>query len=134
MDAWCHVARGLRSFSLDAIRAAALVDEAALDIAEVELDRELGSGYGIFSGREVRTAVLRFSAEMARWVSREKWHSDQEAHFEADGSYILTLPYSAARELQMDIMRYGADVEVVGPPELRRSVSAALKKAFSRYE
>ena len=109
------------------------MDEPASEIAEVDLDRELGSGYGIFSGAAVKTAVLRFSPEMARWVSREKWHSQQESHYEADGSYILSVPYSAERELLMDIMRFGPDVEVLGPLELRQSVSAALNKATSYY-
>ena len=133
LDAWCHEKHALRSFALDAIRAVEAVDEPANDIAGADLDRELGSGYGIFSGAAVETAVLRFSPEMARWVSREKWHSQQECRFEADGSYILSFPYSAERELLMDVMRFGPDVEVLGPPELRQSVSAALNKAASYY-
>ena len=134
LDAWCHAKQALRSFSLDAVRAAEPVEEAALEVAAEALDRELGSGYGIFSGSEVRRAVLRFSPEMSRWVAREKWHSDQEGSFGADGSYTLTVPYSAERELLMEVLRFGADVEVLGPPDLRRSVSAALKKAASIYE
>jgi len=109
------------------------VEEPAVEIAEADLDCELGNGYGIFSGAAVKTACLRFSPEMARWVSREKWHSQQESRFEADGSYVLSVPYSAERELLMDIMRFGPDVEVLGPPELRQSVSAALNKAASHY-
>jgi predicted DNA-binding transcriptional regulator YafY len=134
LDAWCHSRKGLRSFSLDAIRMAQRVEETALEVADEQLDRELGSGYGIFSGSDVRTAVLCFSPEAARWVSREKWHSQQEGRFGADGSYTLTLPYSAERELVMDIMRFGANVEVLSPPELRRSVAAALENALSRYK
>jgi hypothetical protein len=33
----------------------------------------------------------------------------------------------------MDIMRFGPEVEVLGPPELRESVSAALRKALAVY-
>jgi predicted DNA-binding transcriptional regulator YafY len=32
---------------------------------------------------------------------------------------VLKLPYSDPRELAMDILRYGGDVEELGPPELR---------------
>jgi predicted DNA-binding transcriptional regulator YafY len=133
LDAWCHSKDGLRSFALDAILEAVGVEEAALQVPDDQLDRELGAGYGIFSGEQVRTAVLRFTPEMARWVSREKWHRLQEGSFGADGSYTLEVPYSAERELVMDIMRFGPEVEVLGPPELRESVSAALKKALSAY-
>jgi hypothetical protein len=44
-----------------------MVDMAVVEIPDAQL--ELGSGYGIFAGAEVRTAELRFSAVMARWVS-----------------------------------------------------------------
>lgn len=133
MDAWCHSRNGLRSFALDAILDAGPEKEEAIQIPDEDLDRELGAGYGIFSGEQVRTAVLRFTPEMARWVSREKWHRLQKGSFGADGSYTLEVPYSAERELVMDIMRFGPEVEVLGPRELRESVSAALKKAVGAY-
>jgi predicted DNA-binding transcriptional regulator YafY len=134
LDAWCHQKEALRSFSLDAMRNAVPVEEAALEIPDAELDRELGAGYGIFSGPEVRTAILRFTPETARWVARERWHSQQEGRFESDGSYTLVLPYSADRELLMDVMRFGPEVEVIDPPELRRSIAATLRKAAAQYE
>ncbi len=133
LDAWCHQQEALRSFSLDAMRTAEPVEAAALEIADAELDRELGAGYGIFSGSDVRTAVLRFSPEIARWVAGERWHSQQEGRFEPDGSYLLSVPYSAERELLMDVMRFGPEVEVIGPPELRSSIAAALRKAAAKY-
>jgi predicted DNA-binding transcriptional regulator YafY len=110
------------------------VDEAAVEIPDAQLDRELGSGYGIFAGVEVRTAELRFSPVMARWVSRERWHSQQEGQFEADGSsYTLKVPYAEERELVMDILRYGSEVEVLGLPELRQSVASTLSSTLSLY-
>jgi len=133
LDAWCHSRNGLRSFALDAMVDASPEKEEAIQIPDEQLDRELGAGYGIFSGEQVRTAVLRFTPEMARWVSREKWHRLQEGSFGADGSYTLKVPYSAERELVMDVMRFGPEVEVLGPPELRESVSAALRKALAAY-
>jgi len=133
LDAWCHSRNGLRSFALDAMLDASPEKEEAIQIPDEQLDRELGAGYGIFSGEQVRTAVLRFTPEMARWVSREKWHRLQEGSFGADGSYTLKVPYSAERELVMDVMRFGPEVEVLGPPELRESVSAALRKALAAY-
>lgn len=37
------------------------------------------------------------------------------------------------RELVMDILRYGPDVEVAGPPALREAVVARLKAALGQY-
>ena len=66
LDAWCHRARGLRSFADDAIRGASVLNTAAIDVPDAELDEVLGAGYGIFAGRRVQWARLRFSAERAQ--------------------------------------------------------------------
>jgi predicted DNA-binding transcriptional regulator YafY len=133
LDAWCHLRQGLRSFSLDALRSVKLLEEAALDVPEDKLDAELGAGYGIFSGRELEWARLRFTPHRARWVASETWHPKQKGYFDADGSYILELPYSDDRELTMDILRHGREVEVLAPATLRRRVADELQAAFAGY-
>jgi len=133
VDAWCHLREDLRSFAVDAIRAAELREARAKEIPARELDEHLGSGYGIFAGREVEWATLRFTPEAARWVSAQSWHPKQRARFEKDGSYVLELPYAEDRELLMEIMKYGADVEVLAPDALRLRVAETLKEAGKRY-
>jgi len=133
LDAWCHLRQDLRSFAVDAIRAAAMLDEAALELTEDQLDAVLAAGYGIFSGRDVQWAELRFSPQRARWVAAEQWHPQQRSRTEADGSYVLELPYSDSRELIMDILKHGAQVEVIAPHDLRDQVAAALCSAAAIY-
>jgi predicted DNA-binding transcriptional regulator YafY len=97
------------------------------------LDDHYASAYGIFGGKADKLAVLHFSAEGARWVADEKWHPQQESLLLPDGRYELRIPYRESRELVMDIMRHGANVEVISPPELRRQVLEGLRKAVARY-
>jgi predicted DNA-binding transcriptional regulator YafY len=134
LDAYCHLRNDLRSFALDAIRRADMLDERTLDVPDDELDARLGSGYGIFSGTGVTWASLKFTPERARWVAAEQWHPNQRSRIEPDGSYVLELPYSDARELVMDILRQGADVEVLSPDALRDEVKRTAAKILSRYE
>jgi predicted DNA-binding transcriptional regulator YafY len=133
LDAWCHLRNGLRSFALDAIREAALLDEKARDVPEQLLKEVLSGAYGIFSGRPKAVARLRFSPLRARWVSQESWHPDQKGKFDGEGYYLLELPYADDRELIMDILKYGPDVEVLGPTELRQRVAERLAEAARRY-
>ena len=134
LDSWCHLRKGLRSFAVDAIQAAEIVeDQKAKDVTEAQLEKVLGTGYGIFAGEHTKEAVLRFSPEASRWVAREKWHSRQRGEFNEDGSYTLTIPYADETELVMDIMRHGADVEVLAPDSLRQAVHRRLGEAASRY-
>ena len=133
VDGYCHLREDLRSFAVDAIRVAELREARAKEIPAAELDEHLASGYGIFAGRDVRWAELRFTAEAARWVSAQLWHPKQRARVEADGSYVLEIPYAHERELVMEILKFGADVEVVAPSSLRERVAGDLKRAAGRY-
>jgi predicted DNA-binding transcriptional regulator YafY len=133
LDGWCHLRKGLRSFSVDAIRSAWILERKARAVAEQTLDAVLASGYGIFSGKADQRARLRFTPRQARWVATEQWHPDQVGRFEKDGSYLLEFPYSSDGELIMDILRYGPDVAVVAPAGLRARVKQRLEAALSRY-
>ena len=79
-------------------------------------------------------ATLRFTPERARWIAAEQWHPDQQGSWLDDGSYQLRLPYSDSRELVLDILRYGPDVEVIGPKELREEVKKKLLAALENYQ
>jgi len=133
LDAWCHLRKDLRSFAVDAIREAVLLDARAKEVGRAALDEILASGYGIFAGRPVAWAKLRFAPQAARWAAAQTWHPQQRARLEADGHWTLELPYADDRELAMDILRYGAEVEVLGPPALRRRVAETLAQAAARY-
>lgn len=122
LDAWCHLREDLRAFSLDAIRAADILEKKAKEVSEKRLDQVLGSGYGIFSGDNVTWATLRFTPERARWVAAEKWHPDQVGRVLEDGGYELRVPYTDDRELMMDILKFGSDCRVVAPDELRMRI------------
>ncbi len=133
LDAWCHLRKGLRSFALDAVRRAEILEKPARNVPDKTLDAVLGAGYGIFSGRKLTWAKLRFTPERARWVAGEQWHPKQKSRYEADGSYVLSIPYSDDRELVMDILRYGADVQVLSPEPLKARVVREMHAALARY-
>jgi len=133
LDAWCHLRQGVRSFSIDVIEGVEMLPDAALEVDPDELRRITQSSYGIFAGQPTDWAVLRFSAQRARWIEGEIWHSEQRATYESDGSYLLKLPYADDRELMGDILRHGADVQVLEPPALRTKVQKVLLEAASRY-
>ncbi|MGQ0658197.1 MAG: helix-turn-helix transcriptional regulator [Chromatiales bacterium] len=133
LDAWCHMRVALRTFAIDAITHAELLKTNARNVSEKLLDETLGSAYGIFSGKPKHRALLRFTPERARWVSREKWHSQQKSHFDEQGYYLLEIPYSDDRELIMDILKHGPDVEVLKPMTLKARVQQLLEKSLRSF-
>lgn len=133
LDAWCHLREGIRSFAIDGIRKARLEKEKARNVPETDLDDYLATSYGIFAGKPKGWAKLRFSPVAARWVSHEKWHSRQRTRFEADGSYILEVPFGDDRELVMDILKYGPECRVLEPTELADKVADLARKTAAQY-
>lgn len=133
VDAWCHLRKGIRSFSIDAITGAELTDDPARDMDKTVLKDHFEQGYGIFSGNKVQCARLRFAPARARWVANESWHPEQRSAFAKDGSYLLEVPYTDDRELIMDVLRHGDEVEVLRPAKLRKRIKEILESAAGKY-
>jgi predicted DNA-binding transcriptional regulator YafY len=123
----------VRNFSIDAIRLLEVLDKLAKEVSIKALDQALGNSYGIFNGAALGWAKLKFTPERARWLAGEAWHLMQESSFEADGSYVLSFPYADDRELIGDIMRFGADVQVLAPPALRSKVQKSFLDVAAKY-
>jgi predicted DNA-binding transcriptional regulator YafY len=134
LDAYCHLREGLRSFSVDAIRLAGLLDEDALAIEAGEVSQFFEGSYGIFNGPSRQVARLRFTAFRARWVARERWHPDQVSTLMPDGTYLLDVPYGQDWELVQDILKQGPDVEVLTPPSLRAKVGQTIAAMGALYD
>ncbi len=133
LDAWCHTAQGLRSFALERIREQQVLDEVAREVEPDVLAAHFDQSYGIFSGPARHTAKLRFSPEMSRWVAEEQWHPDQSGAFDQEGAWTLEVPFSDPRELVMDILRYGPEVEVLAPGSLREAVANSARLTADMY-
>jgi len=133
--AWCENAQDLRLFALERIADIVDPDEPAqIPVSATALERFVSASFGIFSGEARHWARIRFSAQAARWVAEEQWHSDQLGYWCDDGRYELQVPYSNPTELLMEVLRYGADAEVIGPPELRDHLRRRLEQALRQYE
>jgi predicted DNA-binding transcriptional regulator YafY len=134
LDAWDNEREALRSFSVDRIGNARMLDAQARDIDESTLNEHLSGSYGIFSGAPKGWATIVFNERAARWVADEHWHSQQQGRFLPDGRYELKIPYSSSRELLMDVLHYGSDAEIVEPPALREQARSLLQLALANYD
>ena len=132
LDGWCHLRKGLRSFSVDRIHII-FVGDKARNIAEKTLNAHFSGTYGIFAGKADQKAVIRFTGEAAKWVADEHWHSGQKSKHLPDGGIKLTIPYSDPRELIMDILKYGPDAEVLQPASLRQLIAEKIWLTVEHY-
>ncbi len=130
--AQCEAAQALRLFSLDRISQPQLLDLPGKNMPVEEVDAYTRSSFGIFVGMPKWVAHLRFNSHAAQWVAEECWHPDQVGEWVGDG-FELKVPYADMRELVMDILRYGADVEVLGPEDLRCEVAERVRQMAGIY-
>ena len=116
--------------------AGAFALERVADVCQLAAPATVGSalptqrGYGIFDLAASNSAHLRFSPFRAQWVAAEIWHTAQVDTLLPNGGLERQFPYGNATELVRDLMREGADVEVLAPIELRLAVLAGHRKAL----
>lgn len=132
LDAWCHLRKDLRTFSLARIELAVKHDGSALDIEPEQLLQHFAQSYGMFGGKPKRVAKLRFSPSVAREIAMQQWHPDQIGEWDGN-DYLLQIPYSDDRELTQDILRYIPNVLVESPATLKKVVLNRLHAGLELY-
>jgi len=134
LAAFCHYRNQLRMFSVDRVNSVQILDSTSRQIADDELLEFIQASYGIFTGKAEHTAILEFSKSRANWVSEEHWHPHQQGEWLENGRYQLSLPFSDSRELIMDILKYGSEVEVIAPDFLRQAVKEQIEAMQKIYK
>lgn len=119
--AWCERSEGLRVFRLDRIAAVACGPEKFAARPALELESVLREGKVLVGGGDAVMRV-RYSKRVARWIAeRERVIENADGSVEAEYP-LLDLQWGVRQAL-----RYGPDVEVLGPEELRAAVKERLQ-------
>jgi proteasome accessory factor C len=134
IDAWCHSKNGLRTFALEKIKTAIRQNIPAKHIDRQQLEAHYASAYGIFGGPAQHLAKLKFTPERARWIADEKWHPKQTGRWLDNGSYELCIPFGDHRELLMDILRHGRNVEIIEPEFLKQAAIQEIQAMSEIYK
>lgn len=99
LDAWCHESGKLKTFAVENIRFAEMLDVRCRVVAMRDIEHALDGTYGIFSGGITKTAVIAVDAVMTPYERFAVWHKDQQQTFNDEGGMTLRVPY--ARELRL---------------------------------
>lgn len=124
---------GLITFKLDRISETELLEDSFELPAGLDLDKLLGSAWGIMWGEDT-TVRLKFSPQVSRRVKESNWHPSQKIEDLPDGSCILTLTVGSALEMTPWLRGWGADVEVLEPQSLRHEFVHWAKELSRIYK
>jgi predicted DNA-binding transcriptional regulator YafY len=132
--AFCSLKGELRDFALSRIRRIEQTDQAVrLPDGVQAIDDFIDRSFGLLGGGTSTEVHLRFSPDVAEWISEQVWHKSQEMVKREDGSIELSFPVSDFREVKREILKYGAEVEVLSPVELREEVKKEIEKMKEVY-
>jgi len=131
--AWCRRASDWRKFFLSRMEHARVLAGVFTPRSQNDWKPQLEGAYGIFQGGKTFPVRLRFCKHRARWIRLQNWHEKQRIVPLPDGSLELHLPVTDLREIRLKVLQFGADVEVLEPPELRESIRDEVEKMTSLY-
>ncbi|MEW6578742.1 MAG: WYL domain-containing transcriptional regulator [Chloroflexota bacterium] len=130
------IVNALRTFKLERIERARLLlqDEYRIppDFPGLEL---LRSAWSIFYGEQLTRVVLRFHPDVARRVQETQWHPSQELSWDEEnpGYLLLSLQVADTTDLKPWIRTWGANCEVLEPPELRDEMIGEARRLAHLY-
>jgi predicted DNA-binding transcriptional regulator YafY len=128
---YCALRKGVRTFAVDRIRSVTVTDETFQVPATFDMQGFLQDSFGIFQGPPV-TVKIRFLASVAGYIRERVWHPSQHLSDQPDGSVIFTATVAGIEEISHWVLRWGAAAQVLGPEELRQTISrhASVMAAF----
>jgi len=130
----CSLRNELRDFALARIRFVEPASEARCPEFSPDAIKEyIRKNFGLISSDARIEVCLKFSADIVPWVSEQIWHPEQKQAIRPDGSLCLTFTVGDLREVKREILKYGAQAEVLYPDELRKEVRDEIKKMAKIY-
>ncbi|MBX0326830.1 WYL domain-containing protein [Oscillochloris sp. ZM17-4] len=122
----------IRTFKIERIERADLLDEHYTIPDDFDPYVFLSNAWGVMDDAEVGVH-LRFEAEVAPRVRESVWHHSQRLVERDDGGCDLLMTIGGIREVMPWVLSWGADVEVIAPPELRAEVYAHSTRMAALY-
>ena len=131
--AWDQKLAAVRSYRLERMTDAKLLDETFSPPAGFDAGSHLGQAWGIWSPGDPVEVELLFAPAVARPVQESVWHPSQVLEPLPDGRVRLVLRVSSWLELRHWVLGWGESVEVVRPAELRSSIRNAVASLAHIY-
>ncbi|MGA3031348.1 MAG: WYL domain-containing transcriptional regulator [Candidatus Limnocylindrales bacterium] len=123
----------VRTFKLQRILELSLTPETFEGPDPAVVQEGLDRAWGVITDQEEVEVELRFDTAIAGLVTETTWHPTERVTREPDGSVVWRARVPGTLEIRRWILQWGAQVEVLAPPELRDEVAETYRNAAARY-
>ncbi len=132
--AFCGLRKEIRDFAVSRIRAAhPRAETLPLPSGLPPIKEYLRRNFGLLTGDFPTVVKLRFSPAVSPLIAEQEWYEAQEVSIDQGGSLHLSFPVSGLAEVIREILKYGADVEVIEPAELRDAGAKEIRRMEKLY-
>lgn len=134
---YCHVKKGLRTFSLSRVDEVFVTDKKfsyKSDLSKIE--EHIGSSFGIMKSQlgneNIRFVTIRFYNRAILIVKNQVFHPQQKVV--EMGNYMdFSFPVADYREILGRVLQYGPDAEVVAPDDFRELWRETIREMYHKF-
>jgi len=130
--AFCHMRGDFRTFRIERIRRVQATSDPFIRRRGINARDYFASSWLLFTG-EPSEVEIRLTGAAARVVSTGKRHRTESIERQADGSVMYRVTVSGTREIGRWILGFGAEAEVISPPELREELADLAQQVAKLY-
>jgi predicted DNA-binding transcriptional regulator YafY len=129
--AWDYRAEQYLVFAIERVRSVKLTNTRFAERADFDFEKFQRTAFNMIWG-EPKKVRLRFSKTQAPYVMERTWHTTQKFAEQPDGSVIMEMAVGDLWEVSRWLIGWGADAEVIEPPELARDVEDHARRIVAR--
>jgi proteasome accessory factor B len=130
---WSHRHGEVRTFALDGfVDVEWLRGQGFTYPKDYQPERLYEGAFGIFRGEPTHVRI-RFSAKVARYVTRRRWHPSQRFK-NVFGGVEMEMDVNGSTEILSWLLGFGKEAELLEPSGLRSDVRDELEAAMTAYK
>lgn len=130
---YCHLREYFRLFGIDRITELEVLPTRFKRPEGFNLQSQFQDSWNIWEG-EKRKVVVRFSKDIAKIITRKRWHPSEERRLLEDGSVELTFYVAGLEEIKWWLYSWIPYCEAKEPKELMTQMKRKLEQALRVYE
>lgn len=124
--------KGFRSYNVNEIKNLQIIDEYFERDEKFNLKNYLAKSFGVFQEKPIKVKLL-FSKEVQDAINNYNLHPTQKLKINPDGTTTATFEAGGKYEICWHLFRWGKNVEILEPQELKDTYKKLLKESLKQF-